>query len=187
MIDEIHSAAAPRWRGEAGRMEVWYATLSDPATHAGLWVHYEIVAPTTGEAPFGHGWVTFFPADNSPCTERFGPAPVQPSSDQWFSAAGVEATLDGFTGRARTFAWDLRWKDTTPHPGHAAAASSSVTTCTTRAPSSQRSTRSTRTPGSPNNNVVPSDTALGFLPPSESVATFRLRKAKGLPMQRHAL
>src|SRR5271157_794995 len=56
--------------------------------------------------------------------------------------------------------------DSTPQDGHAAAVSSAVTTCTTRVPSAQRSTRSTRTPGSPNNNVVPSDTALGsFLPP----------------------
>ena len=54
-------------------------------------------------------------------------------------------------------------------------------------PVGARSTRSTRTPGSPNNNVVPSDTALGSLPPPECFATFRLRKTKGLPMQRHAL
>src|SRR5690625_622700 len=77
--------------------------------------------------------------------------------------------------------------DTTPQAGHAAAVSSAVTTCTTRVPSARCSTRATRTPGSPNNNVVPSVTALGFLLPSESVATFRLRKAKGLPTQRHAL
>ena len=30
MDDEMRSAAAPRWRGKAGRLEVWYATLSDP-------------------------------------------------------------------------------------------------------------------------------------------------------------
>ena len=53
-------------------------------------------------------------------------------------------------------------------------------------PSAKRSTRSTRTPGSPNNNVVPSVTALGFLPPPECFATFRLQKAKGLQLQRHA-
>src|SRR6202011_895003 len=76
--------------------------------------------------------------------------------------------------------------DTTPQPGHAAAASSAVTTCTTRVPSTRRSTRSTRTPGSPNNNVVPSDTALGSLPSPECFATFRLQKAKGLHIQRHA-
>src|SRR5271157_3698233 len=54
--------------------------------------------------------------------------------------------------------------DTTPQDGHAAAARSAVTTCTTRVPSAQRSTRSTRTPGSPNNNVVASVTALGSFP-----------------------
>src|SRR5690625_3174405 len=77
--------------------------------------------------------------------------------------------------------------DTTPQAGHAAAVSSAVTTRTTRVPSASRSTRATRTPGSPNNNVVPSDTALGSLPPPECFATFRLRKAEGLHMQRHAL
>src|SRR5258707_6086539 len=61
--------------------------------------------------------------------------------------------------------------DTTPHDGHAAAVCSAVATCTTRVPSASRSTRSTCTPGSPNNNVVPSDTALGSLLQSESVAT----------------
>lgn len=51
--------------------------------------------------------------------------------------------------------------DSTPHDGHAGAVSSAVATCTTRVPSAKRSTRSTRTPGNPNNNVVPSDKALG--------------------------
>src|ERR1700682_990091 len=61
--------------------------------------------------------------------------------------------------------------DNTPHDGHAAAVCSAVATCTTRVPAASRSTRSTCTPGSPNNNVVPSDTALGSLLQSESVAT----------------
>jgi hypothetical protein len=39
----------------------------------------------------------------------------------------------------------------------------------------------------PEQQCHPSNTALGSLLPSESVATLRLRKAKGLPMQRHAL
>ncbi|WP_421841516.1 hypothetical protein [Mycobacterium sp.] len=114
MDDELRSAAAPRWRGIPGRMEVWYATLSDPATHAGLWLHYEIVAPTTGQAPFGHGWASFFPADCPPFTERFGPTPVQPTGALWFSGAGVEAAPERFTGQAGTLRWDLRWKDAGP-------------------------------------------------------------------------
>ncbi|MGH3678537.1 MAG: hypothetical protein ACRDU5_22920 [Mycobacterium sp.] len=114
MDDEVRSAAAPRWQGQPGRMEVWYATLSDPVTRAGLWVHYEIVAPTAGQSPYGHGWVTWFPADEQPCTERFGPEPVQPSAATWFSAAGAQAAPQSLCGTAGLLSWDLHWNDTAP-------------------------------------------------------------------------
>jgi hypothetical protein len=113
--DELRSAAAPRWRGKAGRLEVWYATLSDPVTHAGLWVHCETVAPVFGE-PYAHGWVTWFPADGPPLTERFGPEPVQPAagdagSGPWFDAAGARVAPEELTGRAGILTWLLSWKD----------------------------------------------------------------------------
>ncbi len=115
MDDEMRSAVAPRWRGKAGRLEVWYATLSDPATSAGLWVHCETVAPTQGP-PYAHGWVTWFPADGPPRTERFGPEPAEPTrpaaGEAWFDAAGVQARHERLTGRARSIAWDMSWKDT---------------------------------------------------------------------------
>src|SRR5579875_2520 len=79
MGGELRLAALPRWRGEAGRLEVWYATLSDPVTGSGLWAHYETVAPTTGAA-YAHGWASWFPADGPPRTERFGPEPVVPGA-----------------------------------------------------------------------------------------------------------
>jgi hypothetical protein len=111
--DEMRSAVAPRWRGAPGRLEVWYATLSDPVTRAGLWVHCETVAPTNGDAAYAHGWVTWFPADGPPQTERFGPEPVAPAAGTaWFEAAGVLAGPEKLTGRAGSLAWDLSWKDT---------------------------------------------------------------------------
>jgi hypothetical protein len=113
--DEKRSAAAPRWRGEAGRLEVWYATLSDPLTRAGLWIHCETVAPVSGsgQAPYAHGWATWFPADGPPRTERFGPEPTRPAAgDAWFNIAGVRAGQQELTGRARSLGWDLSWKDT---------------------------------------------------------------------------
>lgn len=81
-----------RWRGEQGRLEVWYTTLTDPRTGTGFWLHTELVAPT-GDAPAHlHGWAAVFPPDRSPVWERFGPvpavAPVQPSE-----LAGATATL----------------------------------------------------------------------------------------------
>jgi len=110
--DEMRSAATPRWRGKAGRLEVWYATLSDPATRAGLWIHCETVAPTSG-APYAHGWATWFPNEGPPRTERFGPEPVAPATGTaWFDAAGARVATDELTGRAGALAWDLSWEDT---------------------------------------------------------------------------
>jgi hypothetical protein len=114
--DERRSAASPRWRGKAGRLEVWYATLSDPLTHAGAWIHCETVAPTHGRDAYAHGWVTWFPPDASPRTERFGPEPARPAADTtwcptWFQAAEVRVGPEELAGRAGSLGWDLRWKD----------------------------------------------------------------------------
>lgn len=112
MDDEKRSAAAPRWRGKAGRLEVWYATLSDPRTRAGLWIHCETVAPLRG-APYAHGWVTRFPPEVSPHTERFGPEPAQPAAGaDWFNAAGVRVADGRLAGAAGSLGWDLSWTDT---------------------------------------------------------------------------
>ncbi|ORV09909.1 hypothetical protein [Mycobacterium celatum] len=112
MDAELRSAAVPRWRGNPGRLEVWYATLSDPVTRAGLWVHCESVAPTTGSA-YGHGWATWFPADGPPRTERFGPGPISPAVEPaWFRAADAHVAFQELAGRAGSLAWDLHWKDT---------------------------------------------------------------------------
>jgi hypothetical protein len=110
-MDELRSAADPRWRGKAGRLEVWYATASDPLTRAGLWIHCETVAPTTDRAPYAHGWVTWFPAYAAPRTERFGPEPVRPAIGAWFDSAGVRAAPEELIGRAGSLAWQLSWKD----------------------------------------------------------------------------
>ncbi|SOX52050.1 hypothetical protein MAAFP003_712, partial [Mycobacterium ahvazicum] len=110
-VDEKLLAAAARWRGKTGRLEVWYATLSDPSTRAGLWIHCETVAPSDARAPYAHGWATWFPADAAPHTERFGPEPVQPAIGAWFDSAGVRAAPEELTGRAGALAWELAWKD----------------------------------------------------------------------------
>ncbi|MCV7378608.1 hypothetical protein BST11_01165 [Mycobacterium alsense] len=111
MDDEFRSAAAPRWRGRPGRLEVWYATLSDPRTRAALWIHCETVAPLSGAA-YAHGWATWFPPDGRPRTERFGPEPARPAAGAaWFDAAGVRVAREELAGRAGSLSWDLSWKD----------------------------------------------------------------------------
>ena len=63
-------AAAPRWRGQPGRLEVWYATFTDPVSGAGCWLHYEVVAPIAGD-PFAHGWAAVFQPGSTPSLRRF--------------------------------------------------------------------------------------------------------------------
>ena len=63
---------APRWTGENGRLEVWYAT-GTTTQGTGWWIHYEGIAPTDGSRPYMHGWTAVFPVDGEPVVERFGP------------------------------------------------------------------------------------------------------------------
>ncbi|WP_210716743.1 hypothetical protein [Amycolatopsis acididurans] len=63
----------PKWKGRRGRLEVWYTTLTDPESGTGFWVHHELVAPTSGEPAFLHGWAAVFPPGETPVLARFGP------------------------------------------------------------------------------------------------------------------
>jgi hypothetical protein len=112
MDDEKGLAAAPRWTGDAGRLEVWYATLSDPRTRAGLWIHCETVAPTHGGGPYAHGWVTWFTPGGPPRVERFGPEPTRPAGGTaWFDAGDLRLVPGSLTGRTGSLAWELSWTD----------------------------------------------------------------------------
>jgi hypothetical protein len=90
---------------------VHYLTGTDVATGAGLWLHHEIVAPTSGDA-YGHGWVAQFPAGGAaPTCERFGPTPLGPrDGEHWFRAGDVAMTATSARGRAGGVGWDLHWE-----------------------------------------------------------------------------
>lgn len=115
--DEASEAAElfrSRWRGQPGRLEVWYTTLTDPGTGTGLWLHHELVAPAGGGPARGHGWAALFPPGEPPVLGRFGPE-TWPSSEgadghggaAGFSCAGVEATASRLRGAAGPLEWDL--------------------------------------------------------------------------------
>ncbi|MEU9869705.1 hypothetical protein AB0C87_17840 [Actinomadura sp. NPDC048021] len=101
-----------RWRGQAGRLEVWYTTLTDPATGTGVWIHHELVAPDRGAADAGaaraHGWAAVFPPGEAPVLGRFGPEQWSAPEDAVFAAGPVEQTGGRLTGTAGAVAWDLR-------------------------------------------------------------------------------
>jgi len=106
-------AASPRWRGEPGRLEVWYATATDIATGMGLWLHYELVAPTAGD-PYVHGWAATFPRLRSPSVVRFGPHPAEPAHPEWLRAPSFAIGPGRLTGAVNEAQWDLAWDSDQP-------------------------------------------------------------------------
>lgn len=95
-----------RWRGQPGRLEVWYTTLTDPATGTGIWLHHELVAPAGHGRPYTHGWAAVFPPDGAPALARFGPQPWHPPGGGAVFASGdvvlTATTLRGTAGARAT-------------------------------------------------------------------------------------
>jgi hypothetical protein len=108
---KFRDGLAPRWRGQAGRLEVLYATVSDPGSGTGVWVHHELVAPLEGAAQV-HGFTAVFRADEPPVLERFGPVPAAvPSTWPLADDAGARCSPPTFQGTAGRLGWDLRWDE----------------------------------------------------------------------------
>lgn len=104
------SELGSRWRGQPGRLEVWYTTLTDPATGTGVWIHHELVAPTSGETARAHGWIAVFEPGTAPLLRRFGPLEwTAPESGFTCGAVRYDGTL---AGRAGDVTWQLA-----PAPG----------------------------------------------------------------------
>ncbi|QGN48663.1 hypothetical protein ACN26Y_21750 [Micromonospora sp. WMMD558] len=101
---------ASRWRGQPGRKEVWYTTITDPATGTGVWLHHELVAPTDDATPYAHGLVGVFPPDGRPVLRHLPRAPWRPDGAV-FASGDVRMTRDRFTGHVDDVSWDVSWRD----------------------------------------------------------------------------
>jgi hypothetical protein len=101
-----------RWRGQPGRLEVWYATVTDPRSGWGFWVHHELVAPLHGAARV-HGWAAAFPPDAAAEYWRFGPQPPVPgaAATDWFVSATTHLDASSMRGSAGAMSWDLAYAD----------------------------------------------------------------------------
>ncbi|GLZ05045.1 hypothetical protein Acsp03_25110 [Actinomadura sp. NBRC 104412] len=95
-----------RWRRQPGRLEVWYTTLTDPATGTGIWLHHELVASGEGKAR-AHGWAAVFPPGEAPVFGRFGPYGWDDGDGPGFTAGPVEHVPGRLTGKAGDLSWEL--------------------------------------------------------------------------------
>lgn len=104
-----------RWNGRPGHYEVYYLTLTDPATGVGLWIRYTMLAPLGGREPTCALWLAAM-------DPRPGAQPVQAHKEtfsieklktksQPFELRIGDATLTDatMTGALREVAWELRW------------------------------------------------------------------------------
>ena len=109
---------APRWRGQRGRLEVWYATFTDPLSGEGVWIHHELLAPRDGAPPRRQGWAVAFAPAAAPVLGRFsGDADESPGPGVGVPVfAAAQATVRGATlqGRAGSLRWDLQYHDDSP-------------------------------------------------------------------------
>jgi hypothetical protein len=118
-----------QWDGEPGHYEVYYLTLTDPASGVGLWIRYTMVAPLpeTGEEATCSLWFMAMdphnPAANvgrkvsfpvSEMTARQSPFELR-IGDAVLSDGRMTGALEQDGGRCE---WDLRWEPTLPSYGH---------------------------------------------------------------------
>jgi hypothetical protein len=118
MNREADDLYPPRLHGKPGRLEVWYATLTDPHTGTGIWIHHEVVTPTGGGPGRAHGWISVFPPGGPPVTERFGPespaVPVSGGEPAYFECPGIRASRGLIEGAAGRIRWRLEVKEGGP-------------------------------------------------------------------------
>lgn len=120
---------AMQWNGEPGHYEVWYLTFTDPATGAGLWIRYTMVAPLpeTGEQATCSLWLMAMdpadPTQNAGHKVSFPVAAMSATADPFELRIG-DATLSdhGMAGSIEedgvACKWDLSWEPRLPAYGH---------------------------------------------------------------------
>lgn len=110
------------WDGSPGHYEVWYLTLTDPASGVGAWIRLTMVAPDEGAATCSL-WLAAMDPRARQVVARKATYPIDRlrAAAEPFSLTVAGAHLDAASTRGAfdDVAWDLRW---TPgrayHPVH---------------------------------------------------------------------
>jgi hypothetical protein len=108
-----------RWDGKPGHYEVYYLSVTDPASGCGIWIRYTMHAPVPaagGEATCAL-WFMAMDPDRGPLARkrRFPIADLRAESSP-FSLHVADATLSdaGMAGAFDDVRWDLAWDPTRP-------------------------------------------------------------------------
>jgi hypothetical protein len=118
------AANAMRWDGEPGHYEVWYLSVTDPATGVGLWIRYTMVAPLVGGPPASCSlWFMAMdpqnPAANVGRKVNFPASELHADADPFRLRIGdAELSDRGMAGGFEDVAWELAWEPSLPPAQH---------------------------------------------------------------------
>jgi hypothetical protein len=101
-----------RWNRRPGHYEVYYLTLTDPATGIGAWVRYTLEAPLHGEPSCALWFATMDPDTGVVARKATRPITELSAAGDPFSLRIGEAELTDATasGAFEDVAWELRWQ-----------------------------------------------------------------------------
>jgi hypothetical protein len=111
-----------RWDGNPGHYEVYYVSLTDPASGWGLWIRYTMVAPLDpASAATASLWLMATRAGSAPLGRKVSvPVERMSAGTAPFELRIGDALLTdhGMTGGFEDVAWDLRWDPRLPAAEH---------------------------------------------------------------------
>src|SRR3954454_4536939 len=109
----MSSANALRWDGGPGHYEVYYVTLTDPASGIGIWIRYTLRAPLNGP-PECALWLVAMASDGMRVERRatFPARELEAGGDPFrLCLAGADLTDRGAAGTVdRDTSWELSWE-----------------------------------------------------------------------------
>jgi hypothetical protein len=106
---------ALQWDGAPGHYEVYYLTLTDPATGLGFWIRYTMLAPMASTATCAL-WLLVMdprPGGQPTCARKatFGIDQLHSAADPFELRVGAATLTDGgMSGAFEDVAWELRWR-----------------------------------------------------------------------------
>jgi hypothetical protein len=112
------SANVLTWDGRPGHYEVYYLTVTDPATGVGIWIRYTMVAPEAATGAPATCALWFLAMDPRPSARptlaRKATYPIErldACPDPFaLTLAGATLSDEGMAGGFEDVAWELRWK-----------------------------------------------------------------------------
>lgn len=102
---------ALRWNGRPGHYEVYYVTLTDPATGVGVWVRYTLEAPLAGDPSCALWFAAMDPASGVIARKQTLPIAELTTDAEPFRLRIGSAELSevAASGGIDDVSWELRW------------------------------------------------------------------------------